>query len=116
MTFPLRRHDGSFRPFLTRMVPIRDEHGAIDRGSPPTPTSPNCGPPNRPCATSTQPWKQVAERTAERDQIWQASTDLLCVANHDGYIVSLNPAWAATLGWDVRRDEGASLHRVRPSR
>ncbi|WP_153062173.1 PAS domain S-box protein, partial [Escherichia coli] len=43
--------------------------------------------------------QQVAERTAERDQIWKASTDLLCVANFDGYIVSLNPAWVATLGW-----------------
>ena len=43
--------------------------------------------------------RQVAARTAERDQIWQASSDLLCVANFEGYFVSLNPAWAATLGW-----------------
>ena len=43
--------------------------------------------------------RQVAARTAERDQIWQASSDLLCVANFDGYFVSLNPAWPATLGW-----------------
>ncbi len=43
--------------------------------------------------------RQVAARTAERDQIWQASSDLLCVANLDGYIVSLNPAWPAALGW-----------------
>jgi PAS domain S-box-containing protein len=42
---------------------------------------------------------QVAVRTAERDQIWQASSDLLCVANFDGYFVSLNPAWIRTLGW-----------------
>ncbi len=42
---------------------------------------------------------QVAARTAERDQIWQASSDLLCVANLDGYFVSLNPAWPRTLGW-----------------
>ncbi len=43
--------------------------------------------------------RQVAARTAERDQIWQASSDLLCVANFDGYFVSLNPAWPRTLGW-----------------
>jgi PAS domain S-box-containing protein len=43
--------------------------------------------------------RQVAARTAERDQVWQASSDLLCVANLDGYFVSLNPAWPATLGW-----------------
>ncbi|MFY9290018.1 MAG: PAS domain-containing protein [Methylorubrum rhodinum] len=43
--------------------------------------------------------RQVAARTAERDQVWQASSDLLCVANFDGYFVSLNPAWPRTLGW-----------------
>lgn len=31
MVFPLRRADGSFRPFLTRIVPIRDEEGRIVR-------------------------------------------------------------------------------------
>ncbi|MCJ2021808.1 PAS domain S-box protein [Methylobacterium sp. E-065] len=43
--------------------------------------------------------RQVAARTAERDQVWQASSDLLCVASLDGYFVSLNPAWLRTLGW-----------------
>ncbi len=31
MTFPLRGADGAFRPFLTRVVPIRDEQGATVR-------------------------------------------------------------------------------------
>ena len=31
MTFPLRGADGIFRPFLTRIVPIRDEAGAVIR-------------------------------------------------------------------------------------
>jgi PAS domain S-box-containing protein len=31
MVFPLRRADGSFRPFLTRIVPIRDQAGRIVR-------------------------------------------------------------------------------------
>ncbi|WCS28593.1 PAS domain-containing protein (plasmid) [Methylobacterium sp. NMS14P] len=43
--------------------------------------------------------RQVAARTAERDQVWQASSDLLCVANLDGHFISLNPAWPRTLGW-----------------
>jgi PAS domain S-box-containing protein len=43
--------------------------------------------------------EQVAARTAERDQIWQASSDLLAVADSEGRFVSLNPAWSATLGW-----------------
>ena len=50
---------------------------------------------------------QVAERTAERDQIWQASADLFCVASFEGRLVSLNPAWTALLGWS----EGELLGR-----
>ena len=30
-TFPLRGADGTFRPFLTRVVPIRDDGGTIVR-------------------------------------------------------------------------------------
>jgi len=45
--------------------------------------------------------RQVSARTAERDQIWQCSNDPLCVANLDGFFVSLNPAWVQTLGWTL---------------
>ena len=31
MVFPLRAADGNFRPFLTRVVPVYDESGAIVR-------------------------------------------------------------------------------------
>ncbi|MGI4740033.1 MAG: PAS domain-containing protein [Janthinobacterium lividum] len=31
LTFPLRRHDGEYRWFLTRAVPIRDEQGSLVR-------------------------------------------------------------------------------------
>jgi PAS domain S-box-containing protein len=31
MTFPLRGADGTFRPFLTRVVPLRDSHGRVAR-------------------------------------------------------------------------------------
>lgn len=31
MVFPLRRADGTFRPFLTRIVPVRDDDGRIVR-------------------------------------------------------------------------------------
>jgi len=100
MTFPLRARDGSFRPFLTRMVPIRDEDGTIARWFATNTDIAELRAAEQALrdlnATLEQ---QVAERTAERDQIWKASTDLLCVANFDGYIVSLNPAWVATLGW-----------------
>ncbi len=41
----------------------------------------------------------LAERTRERDRIWQVSEDLLGVGNFEGYFVSVNPAWTRTLGW-----------------
>ena len=43
--------------------------------------------------------ERVAERTAERDRLWQSSQDLLMVARFDGSIVTVNPAWATALGW-----------------
>ena len=43
--------------------------------------------------------RRVRETTRERDQVWQASTDLLCVADYNGYFTSLNPAWVQLLGW-----------------
>src|SRR3954462_5479991 len=36
MTFPLKGADGVFRPFLTQIVPIRDEQGGSSAGSAPT--------------------------------------------------------------------------------
>ena len=46
---------------------------------------------------------QVAERTQERDGIWNASQDLLGVADMDGTWISVSPAWTELLGW--RREE-----------
>ncbi|MCJ2012643.1 PAS domain S-box protein [Methylobacterium sp. J-076] len=43
---------------------------------------------------------QVAERTKERDRIWQVSQDMLGVADANGVWVSINPAWHSILGWE----------------
>jgi len=51
---------------------------------------------------------RVAERTRERDRIWQVSEDLLGVSNFDGYFTSINPAWTALLGWS--EDEIKRMH------
>jgi PAS domain S-box-containing protein len=42
---------------------------------------------------------EVEERTRERDQIWQLSTDLMDVCRSDGTLVAVNPAWTTILGW-----------------
>ena len=43
--------------------------------------------------------QRVAERTQERDRIWQVSRDMLGVAAADGTWISVNPAWTKVLGW-----------------
>lgn len=43
--------------------------------------------------------QRVAERTQERDRIWQVSLDMLGVAAADGTWISINPAWTKILGW-----------------
>ena len=42
---------------------------------------------------------EVEERTRERDQIWQLSTDLMDVCRSDGTLIAVNPAWTTMLGW-----------------
>jgi PAS domain S-box-containing protein len=43
--------------------------------------------------------RQVQERTAERDRIWQLSTDMMLIADFDTRIITVNPAWTRLLGW-----------------
>ena len=98
--FRLRRTDGAYRWFLARAVPARDEHGNITRWM----------------GTNTDVHDQrlisaelarlnatlaerVLEKTRERDRIWNVSQDLLAVADTDGIIRTVNPAWTRTLGW-----------------
>jgi PAS domain S-box-containing protein len=99
-TYPLRGWDGNFRWFLTRAVPIRNEAGDVIRWF----------------GTNTDVTRQieaeralrslnesleyrVAEQAKERDRIWNVSQDLLVVADTSGTLLSVNPAWTATLGW-----------------
>ncbi|WP_242187357.1 PAS domain-containing sensor histidine kinase [Sphingomonas sp. CARO-RG-8B-R24-01] len=43
--------------------------------------------------------QQVAARTADRNRLWQLSSDIMLVADFDGTIKAVNPAWTQTLGW-----------------
>ncbi|MGI4975702.1 MAG: PAS domain S-box protein, partial [Janthinobacterium lividum] len=43
--------------------------------------------------------QQVAERTAERDRLWDTSPDLMLVIGFDGVFRRVNPAWTVLLGY-----------------
>ncbi len=95
-----RRHDGAYRWYIARAEPQRDANGQILRWF----------------GTSTDIHERkiaeqklrelnqdleasIEQRTAERDRMWRASRDLLCVARTDGTLLSVNPAWERILGW-----------------
>jgi PAS domain S-box-containing protein len=52
---------------------------------------------------------EITQKTADRDRMWQLSTDLMLVADLQGRIVSVNPAWTSLLGWSETELVGASF-------
>ncbi|MDB5661766.1 MAG: domain S-box protein [Sphingomonas bacterium] len=52
---------------------------------------------------------EIAERTADRDRIWQLSTDVMLVADFTGSILVVNPAWTRLFGWAEPELLGANL-------
>ena len=41
----------------------------------------------------------VAERTRERDHLWELGADLLIMADYEGHLLRVNPYWTRLLGW-----------------
>jgi PAS domain S-box-containing protein len=99
-TFPLRGRHGSYRWFLSRALPIRNEAGNIVRWF----------------GTNTDVTEQIEAETAlhrlnetleqrvetetrERLQIWNVSQDLLAVADFNGTYLSVSPSWTTILEW-----------------
>lgn len=56
---------------------------------------------------------EVAARTAERDNLWEVSNDLLGIADHDGVWLAVNPAWERLLGWSAAEIVGRSTQWLR---
>jgi PAS domain S-box-containing protein len=46
--------------------------------------------------------QRVAERTAERNRVWEMSRDLFAIMGFDGHLKVINPAWETTLGRDTK--------------
>ena len=53
--------------------------------------------------------QQVAERTADRNRLWQLSSDIMLVAGFDGIVEAVNPAWTRILGWSEAELVGRPL-------
>jgi len=42
---------------------------------------------------------QIEARTAERDRIWNTTSELMCMVDFQGVFRAINPAWKGLLGW-----------------
>src|SRR5262249_1836344 len=93
-TFPLRAHDGSYRWFLSRAMPIRDETGKVVRWF----------------GTNTDITDHLAE--AERNSplatIVATSGDAIISLSEDGIIQSWNPGAEKLLGYKADEVIGKS--------
>jgi PAS domain S-box-containing protein len=84
-TFPLRGHDGTYRWFLSRAVPIRDEDGNVLRWF----------------GTNTDITTHLkeAEKNAQLATIISTSADAIISLNKDGIIQSWNPGAETMFGY-----------------
>jgi PAS domain S-box-containing protein len=99
-TFPLRSKDGTYRWFLSRALPIRNEAGEVVRWfGTNTDITRQIEAENALRELNHTLERRVEDETRERLQIWNVSQDLLVVADLQGKYLSVNPAWFSTLGW-----------------
>ena len=100
MEFKLRRHDGNFRWFLTRVAPIRGKDGSVLRwvGINTDIQDQKEATEKKTLADAAAARRQIEE---ERDRLLEMTTDMVGVAGLDGYFKRLNPAWTKMLGWST---------------
>jgi PAS domain S-box-containing protein len=94
--FRARRHDGAYRWFLARALPVRDADGTVVRW----------------VGTNTDIHERKLAEEAnmrDRDRFWQLSQDLLVVCDFEGLITAVNPAVTRILGWEEHEFVGHDI-------
>jgi PAS domain S-box-containing protein len=106
----LRRRDGQYRWFLMHADPIYDESGELSGWLGSDVDFDDRRKAEEALRRLNETLEaQVAERTADRNRMWQLSTDVMLVARFDGVITAANPAWKTVLGWSERALIGTVL-------
>lgn len=105
----IRRRDGVFRWHLTRAVPVESEDGRGRWIGSNTDIEDQKAMMASLEASNESLELRVAESTADRDRMWQLSTDVMIVADFQGVIRAINPAWTNILGWSADETVGKNL-------
>jgi PAS domain S-box-containing protein len=102
-TFPLRARDGTYRWFLSRALPIRNEIGELVRWfGTHTDVTERIEAEKALHKLNATLEQRIEVEARERALLWNASQDLLAVIDTEGRLVAVNPAWNATFGCSER--------------
>jgi PAS domain S-box-containing protein len=99
--YRLRHRSGQYRWVLGRAQAVRDEKGRITRWFGTCTDIQEIVEAREVLARSREELeREIAERTEERDRIWQNSNELMGVFGFDGSRRAINPSWSRVLGYD----------------
>lgn len=100
--YRFRRHDGTWRWHLGRSIPQLDHSGEIVQWVGIATDIDDIRRAREGLERNQAELERlVGEATAERNEIWRLTPDLLGVAARDGRWISVNPAWTRVLGHEA---------------
>ena len=104
---------GAWRWHVARSVPVRGEDGSVQHWVGTFNDIHDQKSAARMLANLNQLLEQqLAERTADRDRMWQLSTDVMVVTDLTGHVLSANPAFQQVLGWQASELLGRELRSL----
>ncbi|MDN4054011.1 PAS domain S-box protein [Massilia sp. YIM B02763] len=108
--FRLRAANGRYRWHLARAVPLRGEDGGTLRWvGTHTDIEDHKVATERLATLNADLEARVARRTAERDRMWKLSRDVMLVADVDGVVEAVSPAFGSILGWSEHDIVGKNI-------